>query len=1095
MKRLLTALAVAFVATIASARIADTQLFEDSNYTNAFLPSAENEDCSVLETHASQPVIGVPYPCGGFGDKYLSLDTGDATLFRTNTVEGNVYFDMAVQFTPSATELDLGQGSEFETSHAKFAIYQNASSNIVVACADSSSMPTNVVTATRVAPDTWARLTVFANKNSYGLYSFQIRINEALVENPISVENPLPEVGRYDFRGVPGGLSSSVTQVGFKGTGAVDDFVARTTDPFIDAVDTKATIAGEGYYSLTNALAEADANTVVTLAAAHAGTIPLVRGQSYKINLSNWEFGGFTVDSFNAHDALKIVEGDGYTTYEAVAGVAYVTSLVPTYSQIYYASVADALPHCDISNQVCIAMGTNVTETVYIPAGKTLYLYEGMGQFLGTFDGPGTVNMTSHPSKYKHGPMVKGEANGATLFEPTWTGTFQVGWEAFGYGFVFNDFGNANSTVELACTHIGMPYGDYRPFTGFPSTYWGSASDGGTAPTIIPAIKLSTDWVIPSEGGWGGTTTVIGKLSGPSNLTVSASSSVRTYQINSLDGYSGKLTTIHGYDEHMARVYPSFRIGNIVYDGEAGYDVCFAKTSVDVSFVDLDSTTVNSSAINLAIGTYGGVTGLYKARAAATVEGETTGYRTVEEAVAAATNNLTAATQPPSVAIYDGTAFSEEGWTSAGEGVYVYDSYVKARIGDTPYFSLYRAIAAAAAQAPAPVTIDLVAKSTETVEIPANVTVVVGGADYFECAFSGSGAIKYKEVPMVSAYVNNLYSQLQSSAWTGTYIPDYDIVSSYLPSFNEFGNAASTFEIPEGRTLSGYMVNNTGMVLTNYPTLKVSGTLYVYKVYNGDDGTNVFSKITGSGTVAFEINISNESGCYRVLSLEDWDGTLEVKYSNDQLVAIDRIVSGSGTVRFGYEPAYRPEIGDGWHGKVIYPGSEITPITPGQTDGQTYNDQASAVAAAAAVTPAASDAVATALGEKATEEYLTKFEAKVVDNGNNTYSVVVDLTDAAKTELADEATTNVAVAVASQLAEIAADATGEQTDVSVTGATPGFYYSISYGTAVGAIDTEGERVMAPASGSVTLQTPAKAADATAGFYRVNVNVAPKPSNP
>ena len=1062
-------------------------MFEDSNYTNAFLPDAENEDCSVLETHASQPVIGAPYPCGGFGDKYLSLDTGAATLFRTNTVEGNVYFDMAVQFTPSAAEIDVGPYSEFDTSHAKFAIYQNASSNIVVVCTGPWAGTTNLVTETRVDPGTWARLTVFA-KNDGGKCIFQIRINGTLVENPV----PALGEGPYDFWGL-GGLSYSVTKVGFRGTGAVDDFVARTTDPFIAGAAATVADGNEGYASLEDALAEADANTVVTLTAAHAGTIPLVRGQSYKINLNDQEFGGFTVDNDNAHDALKIVEGEGYTTYEAVAGVAYVTSLVPTYSQIYYASVADALPHCDISNQVCIAMGTNVTETVYIPAGKTLYLYEGMGWFKGTFDGPGPVNMTSHPSKYEHGPMVMGEANGATLFEPTWTGTFQVGWEAFGYGFVFNDFGNANSTVELACTHMGMPYGDYRPFTGFPSTYWGSASDGGTAPTIIPAIKLSTDWEIPSEGGWGGTTTVIGKLSGPSNLTVSASSSVRTYQINSLDGYSGKLTTIPGYDmEHMALVYPSFRIGNIVHDGEAGYDVCFAKTSVDVSFVDLDSTTVNSSAINLAIGTYEGVTGLYKARAAATVEGETTGYRTVEEAVAAATNDLTAATQPPSVAIYDGTAFSEEGWTSAGEGVYVYDSYVKARIGDTPYFSLYRAIAAAAAQPPAPVTIDLVAKSTETVEIPANVTVVVGGADYFECAFSGSGAIKYKEVPMVSAYVNNLYSQLQSSAWTGTYIPDYDIVSPYLPSFNEFGNAASTFEIPEGRTLSGYMVNNTGMVLTNYPTLKVSGALDVYK---GNDGTNVFSKITGSGTVAFSINISNESGCYRVLSLEDWDGTLEVKYSNDQLVAIDSIVSGSGTVTFGYEPACRPEVGDGWHGKVIYPGSEITPITPGQTDGQTYNDQASAVAAAAAVTPAASDAVATALGEKATEEYLTKFEAKAVDNGNNTYSVVVDLTDAAKTELADEATTNVAVAVASQLAEIAADATGEQTDVSVTGATPGFYYSISYGTAVGAIDTEGERVMAPASGSVTLQTPAKAADATAGFYRVNVNVAPKPSNP
>ena len=105
--------------------------------------------------------------------------------------------------------------------------------------------------------------------------------------------------------------------------------------------------------------------------------------------------------------------------------------------------------------------------------------------------------------------------------------------------------------------------------------------------------------------------------------------------------------------------------------------------------------------------------------------------------------------------------------------------------------------------------------------------------------------------------------------------------------------------------------------------------------------------------------------------------------------------------------------------------------------------------------------------------------------------VEIALKAEAKTELEAEATTNVAVAVAAKLPDVAAAAANSQTEISVTGVVPGFYYSISYGTAVNAITTEGARELAPASGSITLQTPAKASGATTGFYRVNVNVAPK----
>ena len=131
-----------------------------------------------------------------------------------------------------------------------------------------------------------------------------------------------------------------------------------------------------------------------------------------------------------------------------------------------------------------------------------------------------------------------------------------------------------------------------------------------------------------------------------------------------------------------------------------------------------------------------------------------------------------------------------------------------------------------------------------------------------------------------------------------------------------------------------------------------------------------------------------------------------------------------------------------------------------------------------------------------TTAYCAKFEAKAVEVGSTgTYKIEVALTAAAEAELEDEATTNVAVAVAAQLPTVAAAAVGSQTAIAVTGVVPGFYYSISYGTAVNAINTEGTRVLAPASGSITLQTPAKASGATTGFYRVNINVEQIPPPP
>lgn len=172
-------------------------------------------------------------------------------------------------------------------------------------------------------------------------------------------------------------------------------------------------------------------------------------------------------------------------------------------------------------------------------------------------------------------------------------------------------------------------------------------------------------------------------------------------------------------------------------------------------------------------------------------------------------------------------------------------------------------------------------------------------------------------------------------------------------------------------------------------------------------------------------------------------------------------------------------------------------VEPGQQSSMTYDSAEAATNALANVTITASDAVTNALDSAAQETYLAKFEKTVVETspGSGEYKVEVGLTAAAKAELTDEATTNVAVAVAAALPEIVGEPAA--TNITVTCAEPGFYYSVGYATEVNGdyAAGEGDRNLADSNGEVQLQIPAKAANATSGFYKVMINVVPKPVTP
>ena len=294
MKRLLIALAAAVAMLTASAKVTDTQSFETS--FSDFEPSVAAEDESALVDYDNDgPDFDAPYNFADFGSKYLSLDTGDATLWRTNTAVGNVYFDMALQFNPSASAPEL----DTENDPTKILLYQNTESNLVILAGPvSDNKPTSYVTTTKVTPGTWARVTVSSSLENDG-YVFTVRVNGT----PLATAEEVASFPSLTD-------ATEISQIGFAGSGALDDFVARTTDPFLE--NPAAMIGGEGYASFADALAD-DPTATVQLQADASMPAPLAYGESISVKLNNHTLSGITTGSLVP---VASTSGD-VTTYTA----------------------------------------------------------------------------------------------------------------------------------------------------------------------------------------------------------------------------------------------------------------------------------------------------------------------------------------------------------------------------------------------------------------------------------------------------------------------------------------------------------------------------------------------------------------------------------------------------------------------------------------------------------------------------------------------------------------------------------------------------------------------------------------------------------
>lgn len=202
MKKLLTALATAATAALGFAEITAREDFEDSSYRAAY----DND----------KPSLAAPYDFEGYGDYYRSLDDDvDEELLAGNGVS---CVDAVMQFK-YADVPDEFDGTEKLVVFANSA-GANSDGKLVVVDANATN-----VTTTTIAEDTWYRLTIVSvdeTVNDETIKKFKVYVNGVLAETEGGTDSFTSRVTD----------SNSVRKMTLSGTGKVDNFVARTTNPF-----------------------------------------------------------------------------------------------------------------------------------------------------------------------------------------------------------------------------------------------------------------------------------------------------------------------------------------------------------------------------------------------------------------------------------------------------------------------------------------------------------------------------------------------------------------------------------------------------------------------------------------------------------------------------------------------------------------------------------------------------------------------------------------------------------------------------------------------------------------------------------------------
>ena len=258
----------------------------DNGQEGTSLWTATGDDASTVKTYggdnAAAPSITEPRPFAGeTNTKYLALDTNGSELQRAIPAAGQTiaadgtYIDTLIQFTPSEsapTDLDgakiaiwLGVVENVTNLYVQAEQYTDEDSS--THASQSFALVKQDGTAPVVNPSTWYRLTIKAIPNVFDagnpdceerIPAFQISLDGVLLcapsanapfssafislygnggegaqyltsdmETALTARSVFPQLGQV----LPIETAATLTAVGFKGTGALDDFVVTTATP------------------------------------------------------------------------------------------------------------------------------------------------------------------------------------------------------------------------------------------------------------------------------------------------------------------------------------------------------------------------------------------------------------------------------------------------------------------------------------------------------------------------------------------------------------------------------------------------------------------------------------------------------------------------------------------------------------------------------------------------------------------------------------------------------------------------------------------------------------------------------------------------
>lgn len=413
MKRLILAIAAAATTLFAPAAI-KTQLGFES-------------DGTAYESAADKPSATANYPFADFGDRYLELDD----TFSAQGAGGTV-FDMYVQFTAMKETPSLPDG-------AKIAVCLNSDGNLYVIGEGADEIAVDP----QIAENTWHRLTlvqVVDNVDNEEKYGFNIYLDGGY---------PLMAAG--DKVVFYASTNEVATTVEFTGSGKLDNFVARTTDPFSGAPTGWIAKVGddpEQYYTdYTDALKAALAGSSLTFAdgetemdgtAEHpfeirtaadlvalqqaVATTPAARAYNYRqtADIDMSEAGAFA--GIGAYDATP-TSGTPFTgTYDGGNfTISNVTMTARNYGGIFNQVNGGTIKNLTVENISTVATSGEFGYAIVGNAGNgaTLENLTAAGTFLSSGK-PGTHNMAGIVVRAcgggTNGTLIKNCTNNATVY-------------------------------------------------------------------------------------------------------------------------------------------------------------------------------------------------------------------------------------------------------------------------------------------------------------------------------------------------------------------------------------------------------------------------------------------------------------------------------------------------------------------------------------------------------------------------------------------------------------------------------------------------------------------------------------------------------